>query len=683
MRSRLLLALVFAAALLALVPASGVAATPRYNACKPYRATPCLLPFPNDLYTVRDGSTPTGRRVSLPQAGMPVNVKDAPIDVADYNRADGFSPGGTIIVRVPGLDNSAAFRRSHLVSLFNPGASFAPHQKVLLIDEANAKRRLIWAEIDSHAPDPAHTNLIIHAAKNLREGHHYIVALRNLRNADGKLLRPPHWFKVLRRQRGGSPALRRDKARYGRILRVLKRADVRKPGLYMAWDFTVASRRNEVGRMLGIRNGAFRRLGDTNLADGVVQGTAPAFHVDKVEDFTPAEDDRIARQVTGTFTVPCYLDQAGCPPGSRFHYPNDDPDARPTTLPGNTIQAPFICNIPRAALDAPARPSLYGHGLLGGPDEINAGNVKNMSQEHDMIFCGTTWAGMAEEDIPNVVSTLGDLSRFPTVADRLQQGVLDFLYLGRLMIHAQGFVSSPAFQPGGKTVIDTSQLYYDGNSQGGIEGGITTAVAPDFTRSVLGVSGMDYGGLLLLRSKDWTTYQSILDPAYPDPSERPLLLALIQQLWDRGEPDGYAAHMTSDPLPNTPAHTVLMQIALGDQQVTDFAAEVEARTIGARVYRPALDRGRWPGKNNRAARYIPKIPSFPFDGSALVYWDSGAGHNGPPPLTNLPATSGEDPHENPRATVAARVQKSNFLQPDGKVIDVCGGKPCHTDVFTP
>src|SRR3954453_9209484 len=448
MRSRLLCALVAAGVLMALLPASGSAATPRFNACKPYRATPCLLPFPNDLMTVRDRSTPTGRRVNLPQAGMPVNVKGTAISAADYNRADGFSPGGTVVVRVPGLDNPAAFRRSHVVSVFNPGQSFAPHQSVLLIDEANAKRRLIWAELDAHAPDPAHTNLIIHAGRNLREGHHYIVALRNLRNAAGTRLRPPHWFRVLRRQRGGgSPALRRDKPRYARILRVLKRADVRKPGLYMAWDFTVASRRGLTGRMLSIRNGAFRRLGDSNLSDGVVQGTAPAFHVDKVEDFTPEEDDRIARTVTGTFTVPCYLDQAGCPPGSRFHYASADPDARPAALPGNTIQAPFICNIPRAALDSPARPSLYGHGLLGGPDEINAGNVKDMSQEHDMIFCGTTWAGMSEEDIPNVAGTLPDLSRFPTVADRLQQGVLDFLYLGRLMIHPQGFVASSAFQP--------------------------------------------------------------------------------------------------------------------------------------------------------------------------------------------------------------------------------------------
>jgi hypothetical protein len=682
MRSRFLLALVAAGALLALIPATGSAAG-RFNACRPYRPAPCLLPFPNDLMTVKD-RTPTGRRVNLPAAAMPVNTKGVAIANGDYDRADGFSPGGTIIARVPGLDTPQAFRKSHIVSNWNPGASFAPKQPVLLIDEANAKRRLIWAELDAHAPNPASTNLIIHAGRNLRERHHYIVVLRNLRNADGKLLRPPHWFKVLRRQRGGgSPALRRDVPRYTRIFRVLKRAGVRKPGLYMAWDFTVASRKSLTGRLLSIRNGAFRRLGDSNLSDGVVQGAAPAFHVDKVEDFTPEEDDRIARTVTGTFTVPCYLDQAGCPPGSRFHYASADPDARPAALPGNTIQAPFICNIPRAALDSPARPSLYGHGLLGGPDEINAGNVKDMSQEHDMIFCGTTWAGMAEEDIPNVIGVLGDLNRFPTVADRLQQGVLDFLYLGRLMIHSQGFVSNPAFQPGGKTVIDTSHLYYDGNSQGGIEGGITTAVAPDFTHAVLGVSGMDYGGLLLQRSKDWPTYEKFIAAAYPDPSERPLLLDLIQQLWDRGEPDGYAGHMTTDPLPNTPAHTVLMQIAFGDFQVSDFAAEIEARTIGAHVYRPALDAGRWPGKNNRAARYIPPIKSFPFDGSALVYWDSGPGHTGQPPLSNLPPSIGEDPHENPRATKAARAQKSAFLEPDGKVIDVCGGRPCHTDVFTP
>jgi hypothetical protein len=33
--------------------------------------------------------------------------------------------------------------------------------------------------------------------------------------------------------------------------------------------------------------------------------------------------------------------------------------------------------------------------------------------------------------------------------------------------------------------------------------------------------------------------------------------------------------------------------------------------------------------------------------------------------------------------VAARTQKSAFLDANGSVVDVCGGQPCHTDVYTP
>jgi hypothetical protein len=35
------------------------------------------------------------------------------------------------------------------------------------------------------------------------------------------------------------------------------------------------------------------------------------------------------------------------------------------------------------------------------------------------------------------------------------------------------------------------------------------------------------------------------------------------------------------------------------------------------------------------------------------------------------------------AILAARTQKSDFLAPGGGVVDVCGGKPCHTDAYTP
>jgi hypothetical protein len=308
---------------------------------------------------------------------------------------------------------------------------------------------------------------------------------------------------------------------------------------------------------------------------------------------------------------------------------------------------------------------------LGSPNEVNAGNVRSMANEHNFVFCATAWAGFASEDLGNVVGAISDFSRFNTVADRMQQGFLNQLLLGRLMIHPQGLSANVAFQKNGRSVIDTRRLFFDGNSQGGIMGGSLTAVAPDFNRAALGVPGMNYS-TLLQRSTDFDTYAQLIYPAYPDESTRQLMFAVIQLLWDRGEADGYAQHITSDALPNTPAHTVLMHVAFGDHQVSDTTAEVEARTIGARGYEPPLDAGRSPW---RRFQLIPSIGKFPFGGSAIVMWDSGTPA---PPITNTPNRGGEDPHSDPRSTPAARTQKSEFLKIDGHVIDVCGGKPCHS-----
>jgi len=420
------------------------------------------------------------------------------------------------------------------------------------------------------------------------------------------------------------------------------------------------------------------------MGDRQVAGAPPAVVIQSVEDFTPAEDDRIGRKVRGRITVPCYLTNH-CRPGGHFRL-----DRRGLPRRTGSTHASFVCNIPRSALDPAAPPkarvALYGHGLLGDPDEIDAGNVKSMSNEHNFVYCATAWAGFSSEDIPHLVSVLSDFSGFNTVADRMQQGFLNMLFLGRAMIHPTGLSGQAAFRPKGRTLLDTRRLFYDGNSQGGIMGGGLTAVAPDFDRAVLGVPGMNYS-TLLNRSVDFDTYAAIIYPNYRNVLDRQLWLQQIQLLWDRGEANGYAHHMTSDPLPNTPRHTVLMHVAFGDHQVSDTTAEVEARTIGARAYRPALDPGRSPW---RRLQLIPSIGRFPYSGSAIVFWDTGPvrtvgteteGTNAPP-VTNTPNRSGDDPHENPRSTPSARVQKSAFLRIRGHVVDVCGGRPCYAEPYT-
>jgi hypothetical protein len=662
-----------AVALLAIAPAAATARTPA-TSCDAFATKTCLMPFPNDMnLTVKDGKTKTGLRIALPAKATPANKAGKRIAVADYNRLDGFSPGQTIVVRVKGLESTKAFDRSKLVPLSNLGRAFSPGAGVVVINARTRKRQLVYAELDANAKKASDRMLLIHPGENFDEGQRYIVALRGLRTSSGKKIKPAKGFKALKNGKG----LKRLRKRYEGIFKALKKAGVKKDSLTLAWDFTVASERGLSARMLHIRDDAFAQLGDRNLADGKVEGGAPQYTITNVVD---NPDPRILRRISGTFQVPCYLDQPGCPPGSRFNYASKAKDALPAQRPGNTQTARFECAIPVAAANQPAHAALYGHGLLGGPAQIDETNIRDMSQEHDFAFCATAWSGMSAEDIPNAVKQLGELSGFESLPDRLQQGFVNQLYLGRLLIHPQGLTANPAFAG----LVDPSQLYYDGNSQGGILGTALTAIAPDFTRAVLGVPGINFS-VLLTRSSNWDTYGAVFSPAYPKQSERPLALALINLLWDRGEGDGWAHHVTTDPPAGTPAHRVLLHVAVGDFQVTTYQADVLARTIGARAHKPAF-------LPNRSLERVPLfgIPAFtsPFAGSAIVYWDNGPVRangttgNGPAPLENTPPREGKDPHSAPRSTPAAREQKAQFLL-TGNVVDTCGGQPCTTDYTKP
>jgi len=622
--------------------------------CDPLDPSVCLYPFPNDFFTVADASKDTGKRVNFTTVAMPANSKKyAHMVAADYNLNDGFSPGASILLHVPGID----LGMTGAAPITDIARSLDANAPIVIVNASTGAHHLMFVELDVNATDDAHRSLIIHPSINFDEGTRYIVALRNLKDSTGTIIQPGAEFLTYRDNTPGTPVQEARRPHMESLFTTLAAAGVARNDLYLAWDFTVASERNLSERLLFVRDDGFTRLG-TN---------APAFTVDTV---TENVSTNIFRRIEGTFTVPRYVSSPT--PPARFVL---DANGLPTHL--GTQPAPYRCDIPYAALPSaagpavPARASIYGHGLLGSYDEVSAGNVGDMANEHNFVFCATYWMGMSEVDVPQAIEILKDLGKFPTLTDRLQQAMLNQLYLARLMIHPDGFVSDPAFQDSaGGAVLDTSDVFYDGNSQGGIFGGTVMAVAQDITRGVLGVPGMNYS-LLLTRSVDFAGYQPFLDTNYPNTLHRPLLLALIQMLWDRSDPNGYAHHMTTDPLPNTPQHYVLLHEAFGDHQVSNVATEIEARTIGASQHAPALGAGR--SYEVTPLYGIPAIASYPFNGSAIVVWDSGTPT---PPTTNTPNTAGSDPHSKPRSNVDARTQKSEFLKTNGAVVDVCSGMPC-------
>jgi hypothetical protein len=631
--------------------------------CEALQSRHCYLPFPSDAYTVT-ADTETGRRVDFRQDQMPRNADGRQIDPTEWNRNDGFSPGGPIMVWAPQVDLAA----SRAGSITDLDQSLADDSGVVLLDADTGARVPHWVELDANATNDFARLLIVRPAVNLQDGHRYIVAMRNLVDRGGETLGPEEVFKAYRdRLDTGNDIVEARRPHMEEVFSTLDEAGIRRSELWIAWDFTVASTANLTERLLHLRDDAFAQLGEA----------APDFEITDVVEPEGDEGERVARYVHGTFEVPLYLTGEG-EPGSRFR---QGPDGLPEQNPEHpTYTASFECSVPRTAVadDAdPAHPVVYGHGLLGSRGEVEAGNIQRMTDEHNFVYCATDLIGMSEADVPNAITVLADLSQFPTMADRLQQGILNTLFLGRLLVRDDGLASDEGFQVDGRPVIDTGELVYDSNSQGAISGGAVTAVAQDWHRAVLGVPGMNYS-TLLQRSTDFDIYAAVLEPAYPDELERTMALGMIQMLWDRAETNGYANHLTGNPLPDTPEHRVLLHVAFGDFQVADVTAAVEARTIGARYHEPLL------AEDRAFIDYtfgLEPIGQYPYEGSAVVMWDSGVPS---PPLTNTPPR-GEgdpegphDPHEDPRAMATAREQKAAFFL-EGTVIDVCGGDPCLAD----
>ncbi len=639
--------------------------------CEVLDTRSCLLPFPSDAYTVADPASGTGRRVSLP-TGLLANVDGTTLDPTAWNQNDGFSPSTPILVHVPGIDPDL----TNLPSEGDIGFSVTEESATVIVDLDTGQLVPHWAEMDLRAETDADRALILRPATSLIETHRFAVALRDIKDSNGLEIPAPIGFQVLRDNNPtSSPVIEERREQFDTVFTEMAAAGVNRADLYLSWWFTVASAETLAGNVLAMREDAFGRL----------NGGAPKFEVTatRTTDLQPG----IAKIVEGTYEVPLYLTERGRPGGVL----NIDPASGEPVASG-TYTAEFACSVPAAAVEnGEAIPVVYGHGLLGSADEAESSQVQHTAAELNALYCATNWTGLAEEDIAYAIEALSDISKFPAVPDRLQQSMINTLFLGRLMVHLDGLGNAPEFQTsGGANMINTDTAYYDGNSQGAIMGGAVTAIATDWTKASLGVGGMNYS-TLLNRSVDFDEYAVVLRDAYPNALDQQLVFGIIQMLWDSGETSGYVQHLTDRVYDLTPPKEVLMTVAFGDHQVANITSQNIARTLGIPMYRPALPIGSTIVPDPFYG--IDPIRSFPYTGSALFYWDSGTLA---PPLGNITPIMSQryiadctganadqvdsprcaDPHEDPRRQPEVIAQKKAFFQPEGTITNVCRDQPC-------
>jgi hypothetical protein len=613
--------------------------------CEFLIAQKCLLPYPSSVFLAPDSTTGTGFRVNYPLEVMPANTAGKHIDPTEWNTLDGFSPGPTIMALFPqGVDLTA----SNVAPITNLARSLDADSPTVLINAATGEHVLHFVELDAQASGPATQTLLIRPGVRLQEATRYIVAIRGLKDLTGNPIPAGRAFQILR-DALTTPVqtINARRAAFEDIFTKLTQAPVpvTRDDLILAWDFVTASRDSLTKRALLMRDQGLNANGPG----------APPFTVTEVTDEFSSD---IFRRVRGTFTVPLFMKDPTPPTSYNL-------DANGVPQQNGTTTAPFTIIIPRIATGGappqPGRALIYGHGLLGSGDgEITAGHLQTLANRFNFIVGATDWIGLSEGDVNATLRFTNDLSNFRGLPDRLQQAMLNFILLGRLMTAANGLNSDPAFQFNGVPIIDTQELYYYGNSQGGIEGGIYLALSPDIKRGVLGVGAANYS-ILLQRSVDYPMFQFPLNQHYHDEFDRALIYPLIQQLWDRGEPQGYLSHLIADPLPGTSAKKILLQIGLHDSQVPNIGSEIEARSLGLLNLAPT-------------ALPLFQVPEMmaPFDGSAFIPYDVGGT---PEPLVNIPPDSDNGVHEAVRRLDAAQRQIDAFLRPDGTVQNFCTG-PC-------
>ncbi|WP_146155844.1 hypothetical protein [Enhygromyxa salina] len=600
--------------------------------CDPLVPDYCGFPYPNNVFSIDDPDSPTGRRLAFTEALVPAGAGYQP-DPDVWLDSDGFSPAGSMLAYFPGVSVEG------LPSPTTIEASLAADSPTILLNADSGARVPHWAELDMSHGDDGRRAFIIRPAVRLEPETRYIVAVRGLVDQGGAAIEASPGFAALRDiSPSEDPSIEARRGLYADIFLRLGDAGIGRDDLQLAWDFTTASDANLTERLVHIR--------DEGLA---LFDEDPQFSIVEVElDPGPG----LAMRVTGELQVPLYLDDPG--PAGRMTFGADG-----LPEPNGTTTYPFMVLIPTEAFSEPAGLMQFGHGLFGSYEGVDDSLLTGLAVDYNFVVFATSWLGMSNQDLAQIVSVLqtARLDDFATIADRLSQGVFNGLAAMRMMrgsfANAPEIVG-PNMEP---LLIDADRSYFFGASLGGIMGSTYMALTTDVERGALGVPGQPYG-LLLNRSEAFVELGTLSNQAYDDKLDLRFSLEMMQLLWDRAEPSGFSRHVVHDPLPGTSPHEVIVLAALGDHLVTNFGTHVMARELGIPQLEPIV----------RPVFGIDEVAQ-PYAGSALIEYDFGL----PPiPLTNVPMTAGSDPHGALADVPNALYTVEQFLR-TGVVESFCNG----------
>lgn len=304
-------------------------------------------------------------------------------------------------------------------------------------------------------------------------------------------------------------------------------------------------------------------------------------------------------------------------------FPNeldDAPAAQPIPAPMD-VTIPYIFVLPKGAARVPV--VIVQHGLTGDKESVLLCGIaqRYAAWGFATIALDAAWHGergpggkppTAFDAIRTLFGVWTDGERWTTKLrygrDAFRQTALDHHALAALVIQmAGGFdvLGSAGHGPDGLPDVSPT-VFYNGESMGGIIGGMTAAASPLIKAAVLNVPGARLSNFILLSPLG--LYELVARPlieasAHIGEGDIRRFLALYQTIIERGDPINYARHWWKQPYAGYAAKSVMIQETLDDMLVPNRTTEDLARAGDLPQLVPAL-------------RLVPDMPSVevPLDG---------------------------------------------------------------------
>lgn len=612
----------------------------------------CLFPYPSNVFLTDDEQLPSGHRVELTDAAR-LKRRGEPIDFMKAHPADGFSHHQPIMATFAGaIDDEPLLFHDE-----DPQGSLSPQNITILLNADTGEPVSHWAEVERNTGRPEDRVLIIRPWDNLDHQTRYIVAIKELVDAEGAPIATPNGFAQLRDgTAAGEPTLAPLAQRYDAdIFAPLADFGVAREELQLAWDFTTQSEEMVTRDLFAMREDLLARF----------EQSPPVVTVGNViED----HNDQIALRLEGTIEVPLYL-ESDEPMAPLNRGADGRPEANGTLDVPFTLQVPYSA-IPEAAGFEPARMMQYGHGFFGAREEINYSFMRNFSEEQSYITASVDWWGMRDDELMVLVQRLtSDPERALLFLDGVHQGMINFVALTEALHTSMTEV--PELKRFDELLYDPDQIYYYGISQGHILGSGFLALSPHIERAVLSVGGAPFS-LMMSRSNNFKLFLMLISSAFGGDISVQKFVTLCQHSFDRIDPSTYAKYVVEEPLPQTPPRRVLVQFGLWDHSVPSLTTFTLTNMMGIPYLEPLAS----PVGGLEAVE-----GPLSDEGSAAVIVDYML--EDPPGIYAQPPTNEQimqvedvlNVHEAVRRNPKIKAQIDTFLQPNGPIEQTCEG-PC-------